>query len=862
MISNAKLSCAIAAILGGSSVGAAQAAPPANTETADSIQEITVTAQRRSENIQDVPISIQALTSETLSQLNVQTFDDFVKFVPNVTTSSTGPGQSNIYFRGLSVGVLGQQATGSVGPIPNAAVYLDEESVALPGRNLDVYAADLERIEVLEGPQGTLFGSGAEAGVLHYITNKPKLDVTEGVVNAGASYTAGGDPNTSVDATLNLPVIPDTLAVRGVIYSDRRGGYINNVPATFTRSAQDEGFRLNGYEVPTNSASINNNDLVQNDINPATYQGLRLSLLYKVNEDWNALLVESYQNLSTQGVFYQQKTGPEGLTFNSLGEPITGRPLAPLSVALFEPSYDKDRFENTALTVNGKIGDVKIVYAGSYLDRNIAQQQDYTNYARGVYAYYYQCTGLSKIAPSGTCHSPASVWRETEKNTHFSNEIRVTTNEDARARFLGGLYWEEYKIFDDTEYVYKTVPTCSAAINTDCFNNLAPRAGQSANDPNKRNDNVAFFDDDQRTIIQKAAFGSIDVDLVPKKLIFTAGTRYYRFDESELGGEESSFNCKVAAPATTSYFGPCLNPAGTNLNSAPYNNSTYHGFRSRGNLSYHLTDDVLLYLTYSQGFRPGGFNRGSFQTQPTIPGNTASYQYATPTHYAPDTLSNYEGGWKTEFFDHRLQINGAYYVEDWKNTIVELFAPQLGFGNLIFITNGPSYRVRGGELQVLGRVTDGFTVQAAATYNRSYETNSPALLNNNPASPNVGRPIKGVENVFGLPGSPLGQSPTFQGNIRARYEYPIGDYKTFAQGAAIYYGQSNSTVGVVNNYLQPGYATFDAAVGVAKDKWNVQFFSQNLGNKNASTYTNAFQFVLTETPLRPRIVGLKFGYKF
>jgi len=210
MNSNPKLSYAIAAILSGAapSLGLAAAATTDADTNSDSIQEITVTAQRRVESMQDVPISIQAITGAALEQLNVTTFEDFIKYLPNVTAESAGPGQSSIFMRGVSSGVTGEQGTGTTGPIPNVAVYLDEQSGALPGRNLDVYAADLERIEVLEGPQGTLFGSGAEAGVLRYITNKPKLDVTEGNVNAGYSYTAHGDPNSSVDAMINLPLIP------------------------------------------------------------------------------------------------------------------------------------------------------------------------------------------------------------------------------------------------------------------------------------------------------------------------------------------------------------------------------------------------------------------------------------------------------------------------------------------------------------------------------------------------------------------------------------------------------------------------------------------------------------------------------
>jgi iron complex outermembrane receptor protein len=246
------------------------------------------------------------------------------------------------------------------------------------------------------------------------------------------------------------------------------------------------------------------------------------------------------------------------------------------------------------------------------------------------------------------------------------------------------------------------------------------------------------------------------------------------------------------------------------------------------------------------------------------------YQYATPTQYRPDTLINNELGFKTEFWNHRVQINGAVYREDWKNTIVEFFDPQQGFGNLTFVTNGPNYRVDGFELQFITKVMEGLTVQGSGSYNHSFQVNSPALLDNNPASPNYGKQLIDpksttgalLNNVFGLQGSPLGESPRLQGNARVRYEFPINDYHAFGQVGGQYYGRSNSSVGTVDNYVMPGYTTFDASAGVAKDAWNVQFFVQNLGNKVASTYTNSAQFIMTETVLRPRIAGVKFGYKF
>ena len=177
-----KISYAVAAILSGTSVAALAQEQAANTEASASeggIAEVIVTAQRRSENMQNVPISMQALTGQALQQLNITTFDDFLKYLPNVTSASNGPGQNEDFMRGLSAGSQASQGSGSTGLWPNVAIYLDNQSGQLPNRNLDIYAADMERIEVLAGPQGTLFGAGAQAGVFRYITNAPKLDRTD-----------------------------------------------------------------------------------------------------------------------------------------------------------------------------------------------------------------------------------------------------------------------------------------------------------------------------------------------------------------------------------------------------------------------------------------------------------------------------------------------------------------------------------------------------------------------------------------------------------------------------------------------------------------------------------------------------------
>ena len=876
-IVNSKLSYAIAAVLSGSSAGIAYAAPATETESSsDAIQEIIVTAQRRTENLQNVPITIQALTAETLTQLNVQTFDDFIKYLPNVTSASSGPGQGAIYIRGLSTTLPGAQGSGGIGSFPNVAVYLDDQSGALPARNLDVYAADLERIEVLEGPQGTLFGSGAESGVLRYITNKPKLDVTEGNVSAAYEYTSHGDPSSNVQAVLNVPLIADTLALRGVIFSDSRGGYINNVPGTFVRQPSDVGLHYANYptgcgtpalpcQVPPGSPTPNNNNLVANGINTVSYQGVRVSALYKFNEDWNALLSQSYQNMHSQGVFYETPVTTD----------TPPQILPDLSVQNYVPTYNNDKFENTALTINGRIGDLKLVYTGGYLVRNIDGQGDYTNYARGVYADYYQCTSSTVTGTPSKCYSPLGYWHDKEKNTHNSQELRLSTPDDWRLRGIVGAFWEDFKIYENIDWFYKNDPACSSTVVTNCFTNVGPpppgapvtQPGVQVNNPNVRPDNESFFDDIIRGYRQTAVFGSADLEIVPKKLTLTLGTRYYNLKTTEVGFTGSSFNCFVAAPAISGPA-PCLNNqppnspkyADSNNETANNLNITYSGFRSRANLSWKVTDDALLYYTWSQGYRPGGFNRGALTRTPA----GANYTFREPQSFAPDTLVNNEVGWKTQWFDHRLEFNGAVYQEDWKNVQTELFE-SCCFGNLSFVINGPNYRVRGVETQIVAHPLHGLTMIGAAAWNSS------SLVSESPLKDVNGKPITDprIGLPFGAIGSPLAQSPPLQATLRIRYDFPINDYNAFVQVGGQHQAHSisaTSRTSVPNQpgyaYDEPGFTTYDASIGAAKDAWSVNIYGENITDVRADLYENPNQFVDAKTVNRPRTAGLRFTFKF
>jgi outer membrane receptor protein involved in Fe transport len=881
-----RLRYAIAGILAGTAGSAAAAAaggPDAGTG-ADSLAEVVVTAQRRTENIQDVPISLQVLTADTLQQLNITTFDDYIKFLPNVTSASNGPGQNEVFMRGLSAGSQASQASAITGLLPNVAIYLDNQSGQMPNRNLDIYAADLNRIEVLEGPQGTLFGAGAESGAIRYITNEPKLDKTEGSVKAGYGVTAHGDPNTDVQAVLNLPLIEDHMAIRGVIYDDRRGGYIDNVPATFARKDTDIGIHYanypavngqcpdgqpnNGYCVPPGSSTVNNNALVANAINPVTYQGIRVELLYKFNDDWDALLSQTYQSMDAEGVFYQQPLSSSGAS------------LSPLDVTLFNPAYDKDKFENTAWTVDGKVGPLKAVYTGGYLSREVDQAADYTNYLRGVYADYYQCYGPGSGGDAklqSKCYSPTAYWLEQQRNLHQQHELRFSTPDDWRGRGIVGAYYEDNKLYDVTSWHYKSLPACTATDNVGCLTDLATLPGATVQYPGQQSDDTAFFEDAHRETRQIAFFISGDFDIIPKVLTLTAGTRHFRFENSFVGDVSSSFGCfQGGAP-------PCQNYPGYSYNlDAQHLRDSESGLKSRANLTWHVTPDVMVYYTFSQGFRPGGFNQNGNAGH--VPGPDGVDQYLIPRSYDSDKLTNNEIGWKTEFFDHQLQWNGAIYRENWDNVQIEFFDPGL-IGNLYVDTNGQNFLIKGIETSFIGRLTHGLTLQASASWNQSRQTNSPALIDNNPASENFGKPITEnctttpcttVSNPFGPIGAPSADAPPIQFSLRARYEWTMGDgYRPFVQASVHHNGISFTQAGANPNYSSsgsistsrlrfeiPAYSTVAASAGVAKDAWTFTVYGENLANSNASTFISTDQFIVAQTPLRPRVIGGSFSYSF
>jgi len=896
-------SCAVAGIVFGASASLAaedKTALPAAADQVVSDNDIIVTAQRRSEKLQNVPSTIQAFSGETLDKLNVRNLDDLVKYVPNLTLATNGPGQGAVFIRGLAAGFAGNQSSATIGTFPNVAIYLDDQALQFPGRTVDIYPIDLARIEVLEGPQGTLFGGGAEAGAIRYITNKPNLTRFEAHADGGYGFTSHGAANSSASATINVPVITDRFAVRLTVYNDRRGGYIDNVQSNFTRSNSDRGnfyFGIkpnaggicpNGQPAAGTNACAppapleSNTTVAGRDINPATYTGARLSAALKINEDWDVLVTESLQNLDAQGVNFQF---PIGSDFQKLNK---------LETTYFVPTYDKDRYTNTALTVNGKLGPLNVIYTGAYLDRKIFQQQDYTNYSRTGGGTYYECAGDTVRKNGGfgnpgqptTCYSALGYWQDTVRNKEFTNELRVSTPDSWRLRAVGGIFFEDFKIYDNQNFNYKSIPSCnparlaaSLAGGPACIANVGPLPNLAPNDPTTRGDATAFGEDVVRGYKQFAAFGSVDFDIIPKVLTISAGTRYFRYSGFEQGTLYfTNTGCQNIAN------GQCLTSQ-----TAIDQHRVDKGFRSRANVTWHVDSNSIAYFTFSQGYRPGGFNRTTQQVAPlpvTVNGVTSRgpAQYQREISFGPDTLNSFEVGFKTQLFDRRLQFNASAYQQDWKKVQLGLFYPPI-LGNSAFNVNGPDFRVRGVEVQFIARPLPGLTIDGSGAYNKSEQTSSPGFIGNIPASATFGQPItqsfiNGVGavpfgNPFGALGGSLALSPYFHGAGRTRYEWTQGSYRPFVQAGVNYTGfQYNVLAGApsgdgvlianttILRYRIPSYTTVDASFGVSTDRWRVEVYSNNLLDLNASTFTSSGQFIRAEAPVRPRVFGLKIGADF
>ena len=851
-----------------------EAPPPQAKERR--LKAVTVTATKRAESAQSIPVAVTALGEQELEALGVKSFNDYLIQLPGVTAGGSGPGQNTIYIRGLASTTPNLTVAGVAGLAPNVSFYLDEQPLAQPGRNLDVYAADIERVEVLSGPQGTLFGASSQAGTVRMITNKPSFDGFDAGFNASTSFTDGGEMSNSVEAMINIPV-SEKLALRGVFYTDKQGGYIDNVGGTLS-AAESARFRsagvvrANGVPVslnrdgfqsatqvvdnladadPTNDNPLladlsgvtfidaDNGTIAENDINDTSYQGFRLSGLYEINEDWDILVQHSQQQIEAEGVF---AADPE---------------LDDYDIVRFTPESTEDKFHNTAWTLNGRIGALEALYTGAYTERTTDQVVDYSDYLFvGQYLPYYICdysVTYPAGAPTGTCYAPnlyVTSHSETKVQTH---ELRFNTPAEYRLRATFGAFYSDLELAERNDFVY---PGSTQVVYTDGTVGFAPNYPLTNVDatgpigdaypgyysePGPFPAGVIFRNDVLRTDEQIGLFGEASFDLTDQ-FALTVGARYYDV-EVDLEGSANSAFWNLFTESDQQVFGTNISFIyGPDGPAAAPDKAATDGMIYKVTGEWTPTDDLLFYATYSEGFRAGLLNR---------PGGAAGpNNYTVPYAVDTDEVKNYEIGWKTELFDNSLRFNGSAFFVEVDGLQTTIFDPNIV--NLFFSDNAANAEIQGveGDFTWAPASVEGLTVAGAFSF---LDTEVTEVL----------VPTNDV-----LVGSDLAFAPAYQGNLRVRYEWDLeqeiaGQRLTaHIMPQVVFSDDSVTDVIEINKMDLDGYTTLGGTMGVTGDNWSAELFASNITNEYAELSGSFVYDRERVTPMRPRTIGLRISYDY
>jgi outer membrane receptor protein involved in Fe transport len=633
----------------------------AQDDNGPALDEIVITAQKREENLQDVPVSVQAIGEERLQQLGITDFAGYAEHLPTLSYSpSYGPGYNRPFMRGVASGENGNHS----GSMPSVGTYLDEQPITTITGNLDMHLYDVSRVEVLAGPQGTLYGASSQAGTVRIITNRPDSSAFSASYDLEVNTVNDGDWGQSASGYVNVP-IGDRAAVRAVGWAEHAGGYIDNVagsrtyPTCYTNLASV-------FECAPVGVTDTNADVVEDDYNSVDTYGARVALGIDLNEDWTVTPQIMGQHQESNGVFAEQQT------------------IGPRQVTHFFPEWNEDSWVQAALTVEGRISNFDVVFAASNLSRDVDSNQDYSDYGFFYDSLLgYGCYFVDNTTP-GSCDGvaglpgdPINPAQQVEGRDHYDREtyeLRLTSPADSPLRFIVGAFYQTSDHRIHQRYYF-----------SEDFRDSYEVPGHP---------DTIWLTEQLRTDEEKALFGEVSYDLT-ESLTATLGIRSYETENSLRGffgygagfGSTGEAQCVLVVPQPA----PLANEPCTNLNKS----TSESGELYRANLEWRVDEDRMLYATYSEGFRPGGINRRG-----TLP------------PYEADFLTNYEFGWKTEWANGRLRWNGAVFFETWEDF---QFA-YLGLNGLTQIQNAGDAEIRGLETDLTWAATDGLTLNAAGTW--------------------------------------------------------------------------------------------------------------------------------------------------
>ncbi|MDA8555413.1 TonB-dependent receptor [Luminiphilus sp.] len=916
------------------------------------LEEVVVTATKRTESLQDVPISVSALGGEALKDLGVQTFDEYVEFLPNVVSAGIGPGQREIYIRGSASEQSSLTVAPAQGSAPGVALYYDEMPVSFGARNLDVYAADLERIEVLSGPQGTLFGASSQSGNMRLITNKPQLDELSGSIDVGMSTTHGGDTSNKVEAMINIP-LTDRAAVRFVGFADKQGGWIDNTAGTFTPNPTViDRNRINGFgpyfrDFPsTTIQSASNANLAKEDWNEAKYNGFRVGLRYDFNDNWSGLVQHMSQEIDVEGSF---------LIDPSLGDE---------SAQKFVPEHNVDEFDITTWTLEGRIANLDLVYTGGYIDREVDALIDYTHYNNGgAYITYYLCSGNvyapGESAPNN-CFDPKKQYADVSTNERTTHEFRISSDPENAFRFMAGVYYSDVETTHIGEFQYFSTNDAFSDHIINYFGSGAPFEVGNVTVPNTpgtntegpRSELTTFYNDFTRTEEEIAFFGELALD-VTDSLTVAVSARRYDLDTQLQGASNFSFGCRYGAPFTDrdtpagAGFGNAEVTADGRCNSNAFSNdvsdrlltlgqyaasgddsiilnaTSPNGARDmfrgggsnaatlaaiqagrldisnieadgstneedtivRFSANWNMTDDIMFYGIYSEGYRPATQNRNAGQLAANQ--NGVYDGYVVPVVAVTDTLENIEFGMKGEFLDRTLRLNASIYWAEITDLQVARFDPS-NVAFLVFMENVGDADSNGIDVDFQWAPTNNLTISGAASF----------------LSTEITRVNDQLQGVAVPVGSDLPLAPDFSGNLRARYDFELPGMgaNAYVTGSLTYRGES--VAGVVGSaafmddtallvtgsasglgiedaggnfgtvadstgslpantrFINESATVLSASAGIMKDSWLAEVYVRNLTSERGAIVQTAGKFTPEASVNRPRTIGLRLSYRF
>lgn len=755
-------------------------------QTPSQEDEIIVTATKRAENIQDIPLSVQALGESTLDEHQVQSFDDYANLLPSVSFQSFGPGQAQVFFRGAASGGDGLH----IGSRPTAATYLDDAPVTTVANTVDLHIYDISRVEALSGPQGTLFGASALSGVLRVITNQPDPSGFEAGYDLELNYFTEGEPGGVVEGFVNLP-LSDRAALRLVGFYDRDGGYIDNIPGTRT-------FGLGDTDPGTN-LTVNNAALVEDDFNDVETYGGRAALRIDLNDNWTSTTSVVGQHQETDGPF--------------LFDPRKGD----LLVTDFLPTRNFDEWWMAAQTIQGTVANFDLVYSGSYFDRRVENEADYSYYT----VAYDQLEGsyyTNFPDGSGGFLDPTQSQILGDDYTKQTHELRVNSPADAPFRVTAGLFYQTQGNNIEADYVIRGLGGIPGSIAV---------TGDSI-----------FLTRIRREDEDRAIFGEASLDLT-EQLTLTAGARAFQTENSIFGfsGFLSNTSDPTVCIPTTQPDRPC-----NNVNkSFEEDGSTY-----RFSASYDFDDDRMVYATWSTGYRPGGNNR-----RPGI------------VPYVSDTLTNYELGWKTQWMDRRIRFNGAVFLQEWED--LQFGLSPLGSLGVTNIYNAGSAEIFGAEADISLLAGD-WTFNGAATFIDAELTSdfcSFDALGNSVCTP--GDPPAAPS------GTRLPVQPRFKGTLTARYDFTFASWDSFVQGTLLHQGGTRSFLTDADFAAvgpTKGFTTFDLSTGADISGRNWEIYVNNVFDERgvlslntacATTFCGPFA---RSYPIQPRILGVRVSQRF